>query len=144
MASTRISNAAAIAACNAVVDRLDDGPAAGLLRIYTGAPPVNVEDAATGTLLAELTLSDPAFGNAADSGGSAQAAANSIASDLSADATGVAGWWRAVDSNGNGVIQGDVTAAGGGGDLQLDNTSIAAGQEVSISSWTVTQPEAAV
>lgn len=142
MADTRIDNSAALAACNAIVDLLDGGAGAGLLRIYSGSAPTNVDAAATGTLLAELTLNDPAFGNAADANPGATATANAITADSSANATGTAGYFRAVDSNGNGIIQGDVTATGGGGDLEINSTSIAAGAQVEVTSWTFTVNEA--
>jgi len=142
MANTTISNAAAIAACDSIVDLIDGGAAAGSLRIYDGSQPANPDVAvSTQTLLAELTLSDPAFGNAADATPGGQATANSISDDTSADATGTAAWFRAVDSDGNGIIDGDVTATGGGGDLELDSTSISAGTTVSVTSWTFTVPE---
>jgi len=35
-------------------------------------------------------------------------------------------------------MQGTVTATGGGGDLELDNTSIAATQKVTITTFTLT------
>jgi len=38
------------------------------------------------------------------------------------------------------VFQGSVTTTGGGGDLTLDNTSIASSQVVNINSLTYTQP----
>ena len=62
--ATRITQAAAAAACDAVVDRLDAGAAAGYIEIRTGSQPATADTAATGTLLGTLTLSDPAFGNA--------------------------------------------------------------------------------
>lgn len=138
---TRMSNAAALAACNAVVDLVDAGAGAGVLRIYTGTPPTDVDAAETGTLLAELTMSDPAFGNCADDAPGATATAGAIAADPSANATGTAGYFRVDDSNGNAVLQGDVSATGGGGDLQLNSTSISSGVTVSVSSYTYTQPE---
>lgn len=139
--ATRISNAAAQAACNAVVDLLDAGASAGYIEIRTGSAPTNVEDAATGTLLATLTLNDPAFGNAADADPGATATANSITGDSSADATGTAGWFRAYDSDDTGVIQGSVTATGGGGDMTFASVSFVATQPVDITSWTITMPE---
>ena len=39
-------------------------------------------------------------------------------------------------------IQGSVTATGGGGDMTLDNTSIASGQTVTITSFTLNGPAA--
>lgn len=142
MANTTISNAAAIAACDALVDLLDAGAGAAVLKIYDGSQPANPDVAVSGqTLLAELTCSDPAFGNAADDNPGAIATANAITDDSSANATGTAAWFRAEDSNGNAIIDGDVTATGGGGDLELDSTSISAGTTVSVTSWTVTHPE---
>lgn len=55
--------------------------------------------------------------------------------NLSYTTTGTAAWFRGVDSDGNVVLDGDVsTVAAGTGDLQLDSTSITAGQTVSVSS----------
>jgi hypothetical protein len=45
-------------------------------------------------------------------------------------------------TNGSDIEEGTVTATGGGGDLTLDNTSITAGQTVTITSWTRTMPAA--
>lgn len=56
MANTKISNAAAIDACDAVVDRLDGGTGAGVIKIYAGAQPAD-PDTAVGTQQAEETLS---------------------------------------------------------------------------------------
>ena len=53
--------------------------------------------------------------------------------------TGTAGHFRLLDSGGTTChAQGTVTATGGGGDLTLDNTSIASGQSVTITSFTLT------
>jgi len=141
--NTTISNAAAIVMCNGVVDLLDAGAGAGLLRIYdsTGAgQPTNPDIAVTSqVLLAELTLSDPAFGNAADAAPGATATASAITDDSAANNTGTATWFRAVDSNGLAVIDGSVGTSGA--DLNLATTSITTGQTVSVTSWTITQPE---
>jgi hypothetical protein len=137
--ATRISQAAAKAACDAVVDLLDGGPAAGYIEIRTGSQPATVNTAATGTLLGTLTLSDPAFGNATTASPSV-ATASAITSDTSADATGTAGWFRGYDSTGAAVIDGSVTATGGGGDLTLDSVSIVAGGTIAMTSWTISHP----
>lgn len=139
MANTDISQAAAQAACNAIVDLIDGGPAAGYIEIRDGTKPANPDAAATGTLLATLTCSDPAFGNATLAGPSV-ATANAITDDTNADASGTATWFRAYDSVGTAVIDGDVTATSGGGDLELDDTAIVLGGTVSITSWTVSMP----
>ena len=73
-------------ACDAIVDEIDAGSGAGTIAIRTGSQPTNVGDADTGTLLGTLTFSDPAFGSASTGSSSA----NSLTSDISADASGVA------------------------------------------------------
>lgn len=138
--ATRINTGPAAAACNAVVDSLD-GASPGYIEIRTGAQPATVGTAATGTLLGTLTLANPAFGNATTAS-PAVATANAITSDTSADASGTAGWFRAYTSAGVGVIDGNITATGGGGDLTLDTTSIVAGGTIAMTSWTVSHPTA--
>lgn len=108
---------------------------APLLRIYSGSAPANCAAAASGTLLAEATL--PSDWMAAANSGSK--ALSGTWQDASANATGTAGHWRLYDSGGTTChAQGTVTATGGGGDMTLDNTSIASGQSVTITSFTIT------
>ena len=108
---------------------------APLLRIYSGSAPANCAAAASGTLLAEATL--PSDWMAAASSGSK--AISGTWQDASANATGTAGHWRLYDSGGTTChAQGTVTATGGGGDMTLDNTSIASAQSVTITSFTIT------
>lgn len=128
-----ISTAARNAACNAVVDLIDAGSAAGYLQIRTGSSP-GIGSAATGTLLATLTFSDPAFGNAA----TGVATASAITSDTSADADGTAGYARVFDSDNVAIM--DLTVGTSGADLNLDSTSIVTGGTVSVTSMTVTMP----
>ena len=103
----RVSNAGAKAALDALTALLGTA-SAGYIEVRTGSPPTNVEDAATGTLLATCTLSADAFGNAADLNPGARSTANAITQDASADNSGTAGWFRAYDNGGTGVIQGTV------------------------------------
>lgn len=112
---------------DALFDLIDAGTGAGTLLIGTTA---------MGTTLATLTFSDPAFGAA--SGGVATASA--ITSDTSAAATGTAAACRFQDSDSTAVLDGSVTATSGGGDIELSSVSITAGDTVSISSLTGTQP----
>ena len=108
---------------------------APLLRIYSGSGPANCAAAASGTLLAEATL--PSDWMAAANSGSK--ALSGTWQDASANATGTAGHWRLYDSGGTTChAQGTVTATGGGGDMTLDNTSIASAQSVTITSFTIT------
>lgn len=105
-----------------------------ILEIRSGSPPADCATADSGTLLASLTL--PSDWMAAASGGAK--AKSGTWEDTSANNTGTAGHFRVKDSGGTVThIQGTVTATGGGGDLTLDNTSIAAGQTVTITSFTI-------
>jgi hypothetical protein len=106
-----------------------------ILRIRSGAPPANCAAARTGTVLATINL--PSDWMAAASGGSK--ALSGTWQDTSADAAGTAGHFEVMDSSGTTChMQGTVTATGGGGDMTLDNTSIAAGQQINITSFTIT------
>ncbi len=137
--ATRISNAAAIVATDVLVALLDAGAGAGYIEIRTGTQPADLSVAASGTLLGTLTLSDPAFGAAADDTQKATATANSITGDTAADADGTAGWFRAYDSNALAVIDGSVGLAAA--DMILDDVTIVTNNIINVSSWTVTLSE---
>ena len=108
---------------------------AAVLRIYSGAQPANCAAANSGTLLAEMTL--PSDWMAAASSGSK--ALSGTWQDASANNAGTAGHFRVYESTATTChLQGSVTATGGGGDLTLDNTSIANTQQVTITSYTIT------
>jgi len=110
-----------------------------VLRIFTGAPPANCATADSGTILAEMTL--PTNWMADASGGSKVKAGTW--QDLSADNPGIAAHYRIYESTGTTChIQGTVTITSGGGDMELDNTNIAIGQEVRITSFTLTDGNA--
>jgi hypothetical protein len=130
----RLPSASRDAACDAVTNRADAGAAAGKLRIYTGSQPASANDAASGTLLVEITLPDPAF----TSGGTGTNTLSDPAS-VNATAAGTAGWFRVLDSDNNTVLDG--SAGTSGTDLILSNTNIAVGQAVDIlSGGTVVMP----
>jgi len=132
----RLPAASRNAACDAVVDRVDAGAGAGTIQIRSGTQPASADSAATGTLLATVTLSDPAFGPA--SNGSASLAGVPLSAVAVAD--GTAGWFRMLDSNGNTVLDGSVSVTGGGGDLQLSTTTITTGLTVEITSGSISMP----
>lgn len=136
--ATRISNVAAIAACNAIVDLLDG--AGSTAKIYTGTQATD-PDTAVGaqTLLGTLTFATPAFGAAADAAPGGRATAGAIAPDTSADATGTATWFRCATSGAVAHIDGSVGTSNA--DMILNTVSIVAGAEIAITSWTVTMPE---
>lgn len=105
-----------------------------VLKIRTGAAPANCATADSGTVLATINL--PSDWMAAASSGSK--AKSGTWEDTSADATGTAAHWRLYASDGTTChAQGTITATGGGGDMTLDNTSIASGQTVTVTSFTI-------
>lgn len=134
----RLATAAQNAAADAVVDLLDAGPGAATIEIRTGAQPATANTAASGTLLATVVLGDPAFGNAA-----AGTATGADPAPVTAVAAGNAGWFRAKDSTGATVLDGDVTATGGGGTMQLASIALSAGISVDITALSYTQPSGA-
>jgi hypothetical protein len=105
-----------------------------ILEIRSGAAPANCAASDTGTLLASMTLPSDHMG--ASSGGVKSKAGTW--EDLVADNAGTAAHFRWKTSGGVCKMQGTVTATGGGGDITLDNTSIAAGQKVTITSFSIT------
>jgi hypothetical protein len=121
-----------ITTANAVLDALAAlFPAGAILEIRTGASP-GAENAATGTLLASITLPATPW-NAAASGAVTK---NGTWQTASADGTGTAAHFRLKDSVDTHRIDG--TVGQGSGDLSLDNTSIATTQVVTISTFQLT------
>lgn len=107
---------------------------APLLKIFSGAQPVNCAAADPAGLLATLTLPSDWLGNAA-AGVKSKAGAWSGA----ASAAGTAASWRIKDATDTTChYQGSITVTGGGGDLTLDNTSIAVAQVITINTSTIT------
>jgi len=104
------------------------------VKLRSGAQPANCAAADSGTVIASFTLaSDWA---AAASGGTKSFSSLPL-QDASADAAGTLGHYRVYASNGTTCHeQGSITATGGGGDMTVDNTSVALGQPVNITAWT--------
>ena len=128
----RISYVAANAACNAVVDTLN----AGLLRIYDGTQPGSCNSAvSTQVKLAELTLGNPAFGDST----AGVATAEAITKDSAADAKGTATWFRVLQAAGNTAMF-DGSVGTETANLVLNSVSIQTVAEVSVTSFTYTQP----
>lgn len=125
---------------NARLDAIESAiGVSAVLKIRSGAAPADVATADSGTVLAALTL--PSDWMAAASAGTK--AKSGTWQDASADATGMAAHFRIYASDGTTAhLQGTVTATGGGGDLTLDNVSIASGQSVTITSFTLTEANA--
>lgn len=125
-----------IAVRNAKLDAIEATiGTAPLLIFFTGAQPADCAAADSGTTLATMTL--PSDWMAAASGGTK--ALLGTWQDPSADNTGTMGHWRIKDSSGTTChMQGSVTLTGGGGQITLANTSIAQGQQFTITSFTLT------
>ena len=124
-----------VAVRNAQLDALETTVGAtAVLKIFTGSPPANVAAADSGSLLVSATL--PSDWMAAASSGSK--AKSGTWEDTSADGTGDAGHWRLYASDGTTChAQGTITVTAGGGDMTLDNISITTGQNVTVTSFTV-------
>jgi hypothetical protein len=121
---------------NAMLDAIETAiGAAAKVKIRSGAAPTHVSDASTGTVLATITCPSDWMA-AAVSGAKAK---SGTWEDTSADATGAAAHFEIDASDGTTVhIRGTVTATGGGGDMTVDNTSFAAGQDFVVTAFSLT------
>lgn len=109
------------------------------LEFFTGAQPANCAAADSGTKLTSMSL--PADWLSTASGGSAKTLLGSWTT--TGIAAGNAGYYRIKNTAGSTCHeQGSITATGGGGDLTLDNISIAVAQNVSITSFSKSEPGA--
>lgn len=110
-----------------------------ILKIRSGAAPANCGTADSGTVLATLNLPSDYMANAA----SGAKAKSGTWDDSSADAAGTAGHFRIYASDGTTChMQGNITATGGGGSMELDNTVLAAGQQFTITAFGLTDGNA--
>ena len=137
----KIANVCAKAIADTVDDQINIGSTAAVLDVRTGAQPADPDTAATGTLLATLTFSDPAFGAATDANPGGLITASAITDDSSANATGTAGYFRirATGTGADDVADGECGTSGS--DLNFNTVSITSGSTVSITSFTITAPE---
>ena len=108
---------------------------AGTIEIRSGSKPATPETAASGTLLVTVSIS----GSFSASSGSITAADPASASPA---AGGTAGYFRLKTSGGTAILDGTVTATGGGGDLQLGSTTITTGVNVDLGVPSFTMPVA--
>ena len=131
-----LSTSARNVACDAIVQLIDAGGAAGQLDIYDSTGP---------TKLAELVFSDPAFTAAGDGGGPGIASAGdgsyTITGEISAITSGTADTFIIETSDeGAIVLSGTVSQTGGGGDIELNSVDVNQGDSLDITSLTVTVP----
>lgn len=133
----RIAAAVRSSIMDVVEAAADAGGSAAQLKIYTGTQPADADTAASGTLLATLTLNDPM---GVQSGGVITVDV-SPAITAAAGNTGTAGWGRLLDSTGATVLDGSVGTSGT--EFIIDSTSITSGQTVAlVAVSTITLPAA--
>jgi hypothetical protein len=135
----QFSDAAVEAAVNAVAAR-ENG---GFLGIYTGSQPADGNQVLTGTLLVKLALSASAYALATASGSVGARVASALANSItaaSAVATGTAGYFALLKADGV-TVEAMGSVGTSGCDLNLNSTSITSGIPVSISSFSLSQPE---
>lgn len=121
---------------NAQLDAIETAiGTSAVVRFYTGSAPANCAASESGTLLVEFDLASDWAANA--SGGSK--ALNNLPVSATASAGGTIGHYRIYESTKTTCHeQGTITATGGGGDMTVDNVSVASGQTVNITSKTQT------
>lgn len=108
--------------------------ASAILKFRTGAPPANCAAADTGSVVATLNL--PATWMGTPSAGSVAKAGTW--EDTAADAAGTIGHFRVYASDGSTCgIQGTVTDTAGSGDIKVQNTVVAAGQDIIVTGFTI-------
>jgi len=105
----------------------------GTLKIYTGAQPASANDAASGSLLATITIPATAFGAAA----SGIIAKNGTWSAV-ATGTGTAGWARMASSDGLKIM--DLLCAESAAELIIDNDAVVTGGVVTVTALALTVP----
>lgn len=129
----KMANAGVNAEGDALSDQLDNG----FLRIYDGAQPAT-GDTALGAqvLLAELRFANPASGATV----AGVITWSTITSDLSANATGTAAWYRALKADGTTPVM-DGSVGLSASDLVLNAIALVAGAQVDITSFTHTIPK---
>lgn len=129
-----------VAVRNARLDAIETTMGTSVIAEFrTGTQPADCATAASGTLLAQSSM--PSDWLAAASGGSK---AKLGVWTITGIAAGTIGYFRLYESGSPSVchIQGTVTATGGGGDMTVDNTSIAVAQVATVNTFTLTDANA--
>lgn len=124
---------------NAMLDAIETAiGTSAKLEIRSSSVPASTSTANAGSVLVSYSLSSD-WAAAASSGSKSF---NSTPISGTASGTGTAAHFRIYSSTNTCHWQGTVTATGGGGDVTVDNTSIASGQAVNITSFTITAANA--
>jgi hypothetical protein len=116
--------------------------ASAVLKLRSGAAPANCAAADSGTVVASMQLPADYFSNAAAGVKSMLGTWQDTAAD-NTNPGGGAMHWRLYASDGTTCdLQGTVTVTGGGGEVQLQNLSINAGQPINITAFDLTAANA--
>src|SRR4051812_43088805 len=107
----RLATQAQDRACNNLVTTIDQGTTnpTGRILIYTGAQPATPQTGATGTLLVTINFNIPSFGESS-SGTATMVTSTSVSATVTN--SGMAGWFRVVDRNGDAVFDGSCGTSG--------------------------------
>ena len=108
----------------------------GTIQLRDGTQPTSADDAATGTLLATITMPADAFPASVDDTPGALATANAV-STVQGVAAGTVTWARCFRSGGSTVIM-DMTL---NTDFTMTNPVIGIGSDIDTDSFTLFQPE---
>jgi hypothetical protein len=105
----------------------------GLIRIYSGSKPATPETAASGTLLATVTVT----GSFTSTGGVLTAA---DPAQVTPTANGTAGYFRLLTSGATAILDGTVGTSGA--DMNLSSTTISTASPLDLGVPTITVPVA--
>lgn len=131
----------AMAAADGAMQTVNAGLGDATLVVYDGTEPAAPADAITDQIaLITFLLPNPAFASAIDSVAGGRAVLEEV-TPVPADAAGTASWFRLIDGNDRCILQGTVTASGGGGDLTISSITLVQGIEVSVVSFAYVQPK---
>ena len=123
---------------------MDEGSLGGIIQGWTGAQPVDPNAVDVGTLLFSVTCNTTAFGAASDAAPGALGTAAGITDDSAADNTGTVLYCRGSSSSvADTVLNSHIDGEAGtsGADFNFNTVAIVSGATVSVTSWTVTQPQ---
>jgi hypothetical protein len=119
-----------------ILDKIDVATPAAYIQLRDGTRPAGPATAATGTLLATITLPAPAF---PAPHGSGVTSANGLPITVQGAATGDPTWFRLC--NGDNVAVFDGTAGTSGTDAVLSAATITEGENVELTALTWTEPD---
>jgi hypothetical protein len=116
------------------INQVFDG---GTLTMRAGARPANAQAAQTGTIISIIPVAADSFAVPA----ARSMAANGLPwEDTSADAAGTIGWAVLENAAKTRRMDFTVTATGGGGDIEVEQTVVALGQDIRVTSFSISYP----